>query len=106
MRDTVTVIHRASQGLPDYVFHLTFEFQKEKSQWTGVCLELGTPAQSDTLEQVGEELREAVELQLDGMEQLCNIHDYLKDYGVRIVPIETDEHPCKKGFAVAPTILY
>ena len=101
MRDTVTVIHRAPQGLPDYVFHLTFEFQKDKSQWVGVCLELGTPAQSDTLEQVGVELREAVELQLNEVDRLCDIHDYLKDYGVRIVPIEAATSPEQCGFVVA-----
>lgn len=106
MRDTVTVIHRAAQGLPDYVFHLTFDFQKEYDQWVGECLELGTAAHSDSLEQVQEELGEAVELQLDGMEQLCNIRDYLKDNGVHIVPIGADALFCKTGFAVAPTILY
>lgn len=103
MRDTVTVIHRTIQGSTDYVFHLTFEFQKEEGQWVGVCLELGTAAHSDTLKQVQEELGEAVELQLDGMEQLCDIHDYLKDNGVHVVPIEADALFCKTGFAVAPT---
>ena len=103
MRDTVTVIHRAPQGSADYVFHLTFDFQKEEDQWVGECLELGTAAHSDSLEQVQEELGEAVELQLDGMEQLCNIHAYLKDNGVHIVPIGADTLFCKTGFAVAST---
>lgn len=103
MRDTVTVIHRAAQGSADYVFHLTFEFQQEEGQWVGVCLELGTPAQSDTLEQVGVELREAVELQLNEVDRLCDIHDYLKDYGVRIVPIEVATSAEQCGFVVATT---
>ena len=101
MRDTVTVIHRAAQGSADYVFHLTFEFQKEKCQWVGVCLELGTPAQSDSLEQVQQELREAVELQLNEVDRLSDIHDYLKDYGVRIVPIEVAASAEECGFVVA-----
>ena len=103
MRDTVTVIHRASQGSADYVFHLTFEFQQEEGQWVGACLELGTAAHADSLEQAQEELGEAVELQLDGMEQLCDIRDYLKDNGVQIVPIGADDLLCKTGFAVAST---
>ena len=90
MQDTATLIHRNSQGTPDYMLLLTFDFLEEAGQWVGICRELGTAAQSDTLAQVREELREAVELQLGEMERLCSaedFQDYLAENQVRILPI-------------------
>jgi predicted RNase H-like HicB family nuclease len=79
VRDTVTVIHRNGQGSLDYVIVLTFEYSEESGKWVGVCLELGTSAFADTLEQVREELREAVELQLNEMERLAHVQDSLEE---------------------------
>ena len=90
MQDTATLIHRNSQGTPEYMLLLTFDFLEEAGQWVGVCRELGTAAQSDTLEQAREQLREAVELQLCEMERLCgaeDFQDYLAENQVRILPI-------------------
>ena len=101
MRDTVAVIHRNGQGSPDYVIVLTFEYSEEAGKWVGVCLELGTPAFSDTLEQVREELQEAVELQLNEVERLAHIQDFLEENHVRIVQIGTGTTPQEAGFAVA-----
>ena len=101
MRDTVTVIHRDDKGSPDYLFVLTFEYGTEADKWVGVCLELGTPAFSDTLEQVREELQEAVELQLNEMERLMQVQDFLRENHVRITAIVVGATPQKAGFAVA-----
>lgn len=101
MRDTATVIHRNNQGSPDYVIVLTFEFCEEAGQWVGLCLELGTSAFADTLEQVRLELQEAVELQLNEMERLAQVKDYLDDNHVRIVPIDPVATSSTAGFAVA-----
>lgn len=49
---------------------LTFKFKIEGDQWIGVCKELGTAAQADTLVAVMDELCEFVELQLTGLEQV------------------------------------
>ena len=101
MRDTATVIHRDDKGSPDYLFVLTFEYGTEADKWVGVCLELGTPAFSDTLEQVREELQEAVELQLNEMERLMQVQDFLQENHVRITAIGVGATPQKAGFAVA-----
>ena len=85
MRDTVAVIHRNGQGSPDYVVLLTFEYGEEIGKWVGVCLELGTSTFADTLEQVREELQEAVELQLNEMERLAHIQDFLQENHVLVV---------------------
>ena len=90
MQDTATLIHRSAQGTPDYVLLLTLDFLEEAGQWVGVCQELGTAAQSDTLEQARDQLREAVELQLGEMERFCGaegFQDYLAENYVRILPI-------------------
>ena len=86
-RESVTVIHRDSQGSPDYVFTLSFEYGEETHQWVGVCPELGTSAFANNLDQVRSELREAVELQLNELGRLTEIQDYLVENHVHIVPI-------------------
>jgi predicted RNase H-like HicB family nuclease len=83
VRDTVTVIHRNGQGSPDYVIVLTFEYSEDSGKWIGVCRGLGTSAFADTLEQVREELCEAVELQLNEMERLAHVQDFLEENHVR-----------------------
>ena len=88
MRETTTVIHRNNEGSPDYVIVLTFDFSQESEQWVGLCLELGTSTFSDTLEQTRLELQEAVELQLNEVERLGFIQDYLSENHVRVVPVD------------------
>jgi predicted RNase H-like HicB family nuclease len=101
VRDTLTVIHRNGQGSPDYVIVLTFEYSEESAKWVGVCLELGTSAFADTLEQVREELREAVELQLNELERSAFVQDFLEENHVRIVQIGPGATSQEAGFAVA-----
>ena len=98
MRDTAIVIHRNGQGSPDYVIVLTFEFSQESGQWVGFCLELGTSTFADTLDQTRLELQDAVELQLNEVDRLGYIQDYLDENHVRIVPIDGIT---TSGFAVA-----
>jgi predicted RNase H-like HicB family nuclease len=83
------------------VIVLTFEYSEESGKWVGVCLELGTSAFADTLEQVREELREAVELQLNEMERLAHVQDSLEENHVRIVQLGSNTTPREAGFAVA-----
>ena len=101
MRDTAAVIHRNDHGSPDYVVVLTFEYREEGGHWVGICLELGTSAFSDALEQTRSELHEAVELQLNEMERLTQVQDYLAENHVRIVSIGQDDSSRQAGFAVA-----
>ena len=91
MRDTIGVIHRDGQGNPDFTVGLTLDYHQEDGQWVGVCRELGTPACADTLEQTELELREAVELQLNGMEDLGYLNEYLEARQVSILPLGPGE---------------
>ena len=101
MRDTATVIHRNANGSPDYVIVLTFDFCEELGQWVGVCPELGTSAFADTLQQARLELREAMELQLNEMEKLTEIREYLAENRVSITPIDPVASYAAAGFAFA-----
>ena len=101
MRDSVAVIHRNTQGSPDYLIVVTFEFSQEEGHWVGLCLELGTSAFACSLEQTRLELQEAVELQLNEMEGLTDISGYLLENHVRVIPIEASNPSTPVGFAFA-----
>ena len=101
MRDSVAVIHRNTQGSPDYIIVLTFEFSQEEGQWVGLCLELGTSAFSDSLGQARLELQEAVEFQLNGVERFTDMWVYLLKNHVLVVPIEASVSSAPVGFAFA-----
>ena len=96
-QETVKVAHRDSLGEYDYAIELTLLYDFESGQWVGVCDELGTSAFADSLEQMKIELRDAVALQLNEMERIADIREYLVDNQVTITPIEL---PRQAGFAV------
>ncbi len=86
-QETVRATHRTFRGvLSDYTFELTFTFQQESGLWVGICTELGTSAFADTFEQMRSELREAVLLQLNEIERIADVREYLADNQVSIVP--------------------
>ena len=86
MRDTIIAIHQEKEiGSPDFLFSLTFDLEKEGEQWTATCLELGTSTFGDTLDEARQELQEAVTLQLNEMERLGFIADYLQENRVPVI---------------------
>lgn len=88
MRDTIIAIHyEKGTRSPDFVFTLTFDLDRDGEQWTGTCLELGTSTFGDILDQTKQELQEAVTLQLNEMERLGLISDYLEDNRVSVIPL-------------------
>ena len=89
----VTGTHQDKRGNTDFVLGLTLDYQQEAGQWVGVCVELGTAAFADTPEQAELELREAVELQLNEMERLGYLREYLAAQDVAIIPIEPATNP-------------
>ena len=96
----VTGTHQDERGNTDFVLGLTLDYQQEAGQWVGVCVELGTAAFADTPEQADLELREAVELQLNEMERLTNLREYLAAQDVQVIPIEPATNPVA-GFKLA-----
>ena len=102
MRDIILAIHRNDQGASDYASILTLEYSEEMGYWTGVCLELGTATFSDTLGEVQQELREAIELQLNEMDRLTNVRGFLEENHVRMATISPAAIPPSSGFVVVP----
>lgn len=88
MREQAAYLHRGNQGNYDHVLTLTLDYVEESGQWVGVCLELGTSTFAESLETVRLELREAVELQLNELERLRVVEEYLRDNHVPYLPIE------------------
>ena len=68
----------------------------------GICRELGTAMQADTLDEVEFALREAIDLQLNEMAKITDGVEYLADNQVSLAPIST---PLESGFAVAGSVL-
>lgn len=97
-RESIHVFHRDPLGAPEYSIALTCTYTLEADQWVGVCEQLGTPAFADTLEQARAELQEAVQLQLNEVERLTDVREYLEENGVSIFPVI---HDGPTGFAVA-----
>lgn len=94
--------HRDERGFVDYWGVLTVEFGVEEGQWVGVCRELGTATQADTLAEVEVELREAIDLQLNEMARLTDVREYLIENQVNFTPVSM---PQDAGFAVAGNVL-
>ena len=97
IRETIVVTHTDNSGTTDYTIKLTFAYHEEEGQWVGFCEELGTSAFADDLEQTKVEIREAVELQLNGVERITDVRGYLADNQVVIQPVKLSR---QAGFAV------
>ena len=97
MTELVQVIHSDETGTSDYIINLTLNYYQEAGQWVGFCEELGTCAFASELEQTQAELREAVELQLNGVEGITDVRDYLADNQVVIQPVKPSR---QAGFAI------
>ena len=88
MRDTIIAIHYGKEiRSPDFLLPLTIDLDREREQWTGTCLELGTSTFGDTLDEVRKELQEAIALQLNEVERLGFTTDYLEENRVPIIQL-------------------
>lgn len=97
-RETIQVFHSDASGVPDYSITLTCTYGQEGDQWVGICTELVTSTFAETLEQTRIELQEAVQLQLNEVEHLADVRDYLAENRILVVPLNQSE---ATGFAVA-----
>lgn len=88
MRET-TIAIRSRDGGPKEAILLTIDFREHSGQWLAECLELGTATHADTLEEVRREILENVMLQLDGVEELGFMEEYLRQHSVQLLPLET-----------------
>ncbi len=98
MRDTVVAMSTGLDGWPRSLALLTIDIQQEDNTWIGTCIELGTSTYADSVEQLRNEMSDAVSLQLNEMVRLGYITEYLQEQGVTEMPIpKPHEHPGQSG---------
>ena len=94
----VQFTYRDARASVDYLGILTVEYGEEGGQWVGICRELGTATQADTLAEAEAFLRDAIDLQLNGMAELTDVREYLIENEVNFAPVSM---PQNSGFALA-----
>lgn len=90
MREAWAAIHFEGSK-PVAVAILTADLFRDEGKWLAECLELGTATYASTLEEAQLELAEAVHLQLDEVEALGFLDEFLRDRGVKLLPIMRGE---------------
>lgn len=94
MRESIVAARIHKDGAVSVIL-LTWEFKQEDGQWLAECLELGTATHGNTLEEVRQELGEFVNLHLNQVEEMGFIDDYLKEHGVRLIPLVPSSQSAK-----------
>ena len=105
MRDTLLVFRNEREG-PQRGLLLTVDFTKEGKNWAGTCLELGTSAYASGIEQAREEVAESIILQLNSVEGLNFINEYLQERGVTpvIISVEHNGSPSTDRWELAKAV--
>lgn len=82
----VAVQHK--DDVPVAAVILNVSLREEERRWLGECVELGTATFANTLNELRMELVEAIMLQLNQVEELGFVEDFLRDHGVTRVSIQ------------------
>jgi len=72
-------------GRAGYII-VTVRFFREKGQWVGQCLELGTATCGDTWEEVKEAIEEAIELKLGALAEVGELARFLAEHEIPLYP--------------------
>ncbi|MBI4312476.1 MAG: hypothetical protein HY681_11950 [Chloroflexi bacterium] len=91
MRDTAVAVRSSADG-EQSILVLTLDISRHDDLWVGACLELGTAAYAPTLEELRDELQEAVLLQLNEVERLGFIDQYLQEHSVAVAQLPQARH--------------
>ena len=86
MREQAIAVELTERG-PSNLVLLTLELTQEEDVWVGTCIELGTSAYAETLEELRGEIADAIGLQLNEAMRLGFIDDYIEERNVRTLPL-------------------
>jgi predicted RNase H-like HicB family nuclease len=86
MRDQAIAVESMESG-PRNLILLTLELTQEDDVWVGTCIELGTSAYADTLDELRGEIADAIGLQLNEAMRLGFIDEYIQERNVRTLPL-------------------
>ena len=96
---------RSRAGMPKEAILLTIDFKEYFGQWLAECLELGTATQADSLEEVRQEIWENITLQLESVEELGFMEEYLKQRNVPLLCLEPPSGaPREAAIWASPTL--
>ena len=84
MLDTIVVGRRVDWSPPSLIV-MTLKLDQDKDNWVGECLELGTAAYANSISELREELVDAILLQLNEVECLGFIDEYLQEHQVKVL---------------------
>ena len=92
MRDQAIAVELTESG-PRSLILLTLDLTQEDNVWVGTCVELGTSAYADTLDDLRGEIADAIGLQLNEAMRLGFIDEYIQERNVRTLPLIQLEDP-------------
>lgn len=105
MRDSLVALQKDNEGKPAGIVVLTADIDEFDGKWVGTVLELGVSTYADSLNELRDELIEAVLLQLNEIERLGYVDEYLREHGVRKLELATQqedlESPTPWGLVLA-----
>lgn len=103
MRETIIVVGRDEDRTATGLITLTADFHEFEDVWVGTILELGVSTFAETLDETRSELKGATLLQLNEVDRLGHMDQYLKEQGVGIVNLSKDtDAPLADKWALAP----
>ena len=76
------VVFRTKGSEPIEIIQLICEFHQDGDRWTSECLELGTAAYGMTLDEARNQIGEAIQLQLNQLEEMGFVDEFLRDHRV------------------------
>ena len=83
MREPAIAVRGGLDGKLD-LFILTAEYVEDEHNWIATALEIGVSTYADTLKEARNELMDAVMMQLNEVERLGFMDEYLAEQGIRI----------------------
>ena len=86
MKESIVAVRMDGANIGSMLL-LTSEFRQEDAAWLAECLELGVVAYAPSLEEAKKELSEAIDLQLNEVDKLGFIDEYLEDHRVHVYPV-------------------
>jgi predicted RNase H-like HicB family nuclease len=66
---------------------LTLRIEREDTQWTAECVELGTATHADSLEAASTEIRELIGLHLEALEEMGERDRFFLEHGIAVRPV-------------------
>ena len=89
---------------PCYIRLTVIFVQEEDGIWTAECKELGTGAFGDSFEDAKTQLKEAIELHLNTLDDLGEIERFFIENNIKIYPVKPTDKNIRKRIPINPNV--